>query len=483
MKLFRFTLITAILICFAACGGDGTTQSDDDDSTSKTIVSIYVLSQEKTSYLINETIDTDNDFFVYVKYSDNSEEKITDFSISGFDSATTGIKTITIAYSDKTTTITVSINDAIFSYSNLLNDWLADQPDNTPETPYFIALQGSDMRIFGKKLIDFNSKFVYLDLSSVGKDSISQYAFSGCTNVTGVIMISGISWPHYSGYLIYPDAFSGCTNLKNVIIGKGFTSIGGSAFERCTSLESITVPDSVTKINGYAFRDCTSLKSITLPKSLTDIVGNAFSGCTGLTSINIDDSNTAYTSENGILYNKNKTSLVVYPGGRTEAFTIPDGVTTIEKYAFYKCTLTGVTISSGVTVINDYAFQECTNLKDLIISNGVTTIGEFAFKDCTGLTSLIIPDSVTNIKQYAFYNCNSLESLTIGSGVTGIGTVAFFPCYNLLSITFKGTIRSISEASPFYGDLRAKFYEIDKNNGTPGTYTREDSAKLTWTRL
>ena len=103
--------------------------------------------------------------------------------------------------------------------------------------------------------------------------------------------------------------------------------------------------------------DCSGLTSVTIPNSVTSIGDNAFVCCSGLTSIVVDASNTAYSSQDGVLYNKAKTVLIQCPGGKSGGFTIPDSVTSIGDYAFASCTgLTSVTIPNSVTSIGDGAF-------------------------------------------------------------------------------------------------------------------------------
>jgi hypothetical protein len=193
-----------------------------------------------------------------------------------------------------------------------------------------------------------------------------------------------------------------------------------------------------------------SLKTVTIPNSVINIGDRAFSGCTSLTAINVDAANLAYSSQDGVLYNKNKTILHTYPPRKVaSSFIIPNGVTSIGDSAFFYCIgLKIVTIPSSVTIIGDFAFSECRDLTSVTIPDSVTSIGNYAFSFCTGLTNVIIPDSVANI-----------------------GVAAFGGCTNLTSVTFEGTIPSNGFSNSFMGDLRAKFYAGNSTNGTPGTYT------------
>ena len=164
---------------------------------------------------------------------------------------------------------------------------------------------------------------------------------------------------------------------------------------------------------------------------------------------------------------------------RLVSVVIPDSVTSIGDYAFYKCKgLTSVTIPDSVTSIGDYAFDGCTGLTsvyytgdiagwcgilfedsaanplyyagklyidgqsvtELVIPDTVTEIKDYAFYNCTGLTSVTIPDSVTSIGSSAFEDCTGLTSVTIGNSVTSIGEWAFYNCTGLTSVYYTGDI-------------------------------------------
>ena len=214
-------------------------------------------------------------------------------------------------------------------------------------------------------------------------------------------------------------------DIINVVIESGVTRIGENAFKKC-NIQNITIPDSVTTIGNFAFDRCSSL-----------------------TSINVASGNLNYSSKYGVLFDKNKSTLIHYPIGnqRTE-YTVPNSVKTIGARAFYGCSsLTNVTIPNSVTTIEGYAFDGCKNLTSVEIPDSITTIGAGAFYGCSSLTSVEIPDSVTTIGDYAFYSCSSLTSVTIPNSVTTIGELAFYDCRSLISVTIPNSVTTIERGA------------------------------------
>ena len=168
--------------------------------------------------------------------------------------------------------------------------------------------------------------------------------------------------------------------------GKNYsvTTIGQWAFYSCISLASIDIPNSVTTIGESAFASCESLASIDIPNSVTTIGEQAFASCTSLASISVASDNPNYIGIDGVLFNKDKTMIVIYPAGKDgSVYTIPNSVTTIGEYAFAYCSsLASIDIPNSVTTIGKYAFAYCSSLASVNIPNSVTTIGEYAFDGC-----------------------------------------------------------------------------------------------------
>ena len=307
-----------------------------------------------------------------------------------------------------------------------------------------------------------------------GVTSISKYAFYSCNNLTSVTIPDSVATIGDYAFFVcdsltsitIPDnvtkigdyAFYNCDSLTSVTIPDSVTTIGKEAFYSCESITKITIGDSVRTIGKEAFYNCAGITSITIPASVTSIGSNAFCICSNLTEILVEENNRYYSNdEYGVLFNKDKTTLIQYPNGNTRAcYTFPASVTSIGDSAFRWCTnLTSITINDGVKTIGDSAFCDCRSLTSVTIPESVTYIGGHAFAYCFKLTSITIPDNVTTISTCAFLWCSNLTSVSIGKNVTNIGGNAFQDCQNLTSITMPDTVTEIGVLA-FSGCSRLK---------------------------
>lgn len=260
-------------------------------------------------------------------------------------------------------------------------------------------------------VVDFSA---FADTLTTGKcgENVT-YSFD---ESTGVLTISGTGdmsqWPEDD------SPWYGNTHIKTLIIDEGVTSIGARAFQSCSNLSNVQLPNSLISIDSEAFYNCRSLTNITIPNGVSKINHSAFESCTNLTSFNVNAGNSNYSSQDGVLFNKDKTELIQYPvGNERTTYDIPNSVRSI----------------------GDYAFSKCANLSNVTIPSSVTNIGDFAFQDCTSLTSVNIPNSVKTIGGDTFSGCTNLTSVTIGNGVTSIDFTPFFDCSNLNEIIYNGT--------------------------------------------
>lgn len=359
--------------------------------------------------------------------------------------------------------------------------------------------------------------FAYSGLTSikipraVGDDGdefgISRNAFEYCADLTVVEFEEGAE----NRVLTVDEYAFRETAITSLTLPSGTVSIGDSAFYDCANLVTVNIPDSIKEINKYAFQGCTSLSSVNFAEGthLKMLDSSIFAGCTsliefklpksdtakdlfgsssavkkftlakdallsdgvlvGLTSCEefvVEEGNTSFVAENGVLYNKNKSTLIRYPQSKADtSFAVPEGVTQIgdssTQSAFFGASnLTSVSIPASVRTIGAAAFYNCnalTNIDFLAAKDGNNfdlSIGEDAF-GYSGLTSIVIPARVAavgGLSRGTFRNNTSLTSVTFekGSRITSIPTEAFNFCTALKSIHLPATVTEIERNAFIY---------------------------------
>ena len=332
-----------------------------------------------------------------------------------------------------------------------------------------------------------------------GVTSIGSYAFNACSKLTSINIpegVTSIGWYAFwecSGLTsikipnsvtsIGKGAFEWCDSLTSIEIPNSVTSIGDEAFYNCSRLTSINIPEGVTSIGNRAFNRCSSLTSIKIPEKVMSIGDRAFYECSKLTSINVEKNNQNYCSEDGVLFNKDKTELIQYPSKKADKqYVIPGSVTSIGNGTFYDCNnLTSINIPEGVTSIGGYAFCECSSLTSIEIPSSLTIIRDNTFHNCRSLTNITIPEGVTSIGEYAFKGCSSLTSIEIPSSVTSIGSWAFNSCQSLTNIKIPERVMSIGHGA-FYECRSLTGINVEENNqnycSEDGVLFNKDKTKI-----
>ena len=300
-----------------------------------------------------------------------------------------------------------------------------------------------------------NIAITELDLSGTDT-SIDREAFYNCNSLE-TVKLSGVK-------TIGQNAFYNCRKLTSVELSENLTTIESGAFQCCVALKNIDIPNKVTKLNDNTFSNCSSLKNVSIGSGCTSISTTAFDGTSSIDRITVSEDNKNYTVVDGVLYNKDMTTLVLYPKNRSGEFAVPDTVTTIANSAFDSSpNLTKVTIGKNVKTIGASAFGECKSLKTVIFEDSDTvqkTICDYAFYKCPVLTTVDFGNAVKSIGNYAFYSCQSLNKLDFSkNSVKTIGDYAFTVCKSLESIEFPDSLESIG-----YGAFSAN------TNGYRGSY-------------
>ena len=330
------------------------------------------------------------------------------------------------------------------------------------------------VKIIQKNAFSYNTEIEKVTIED-GVLSIGESAFEECSSLKEVIIPDSV-------IAIGTRAFRSCKNIEKVQLSNNITSIEFQTFLSCTNLTTINMPSNLTNISGEAFVNCTKLDDITIPVSVTSIISDAFTNCTSLYNLAIDEANATYEVEDGIIYTKdNSTLIMLAPMSEAKTVTVREGVKRLNSSSLAMCTsMTTLNLPSSLEYITGLAFPigNNTTLETINIPESneyyKTEDGYIYSKDGTELvyvtstkttisinedveviktgamyrtnaTEIVIPDNVTTIESNAFRYSNTLKSIYIGKGVNSLNSTfkAYGNIYSTLDIT-------IDEENPYY---------------------------------
>ena len=294
--------------------------------------------------------------------------------------------------------------------------------------------------------------------------SIGNSAFRGCSGLTSITIPNSVT-------SIGSSAFYGCSGLTgSLTIPNSVTSIGSYAFCGCSGLTgSLTIPNSVTSIASGSFKNCSGLTNINIPKSVETIYADAFVGCNSLQSFYVDEANTNYSSDKGVLI---RSSTLVMCPARKDNYCIPSTINYLSEYAFNDCMMSELTIEANS---NDYLWSTATTFNRAQITSVIinrrtnasfkgmssleyVTLGDEAgvYVDIkfagTGIHEVHLPYAVT-ICDSCFTDCEELSIIELGDNIISIGAKAFDNTAYLNNQQFESGIKYIDEYAVLYDFL------------------------------
>ena len=275
------------------------------------------------------------------------------------------------------------------------------------------------------------------------------------------------NWNRFSNFVELPGAGDSFTvgDFKFTILSDTGQEVSVAAANPSTLSGEVTIPATVTNdgvvytvtsLADSGFFSCSSLTGLNLPETITSVEQYAFSRSAAFVSINVSEENKYYCSEDGVLFNKDKTELVQYPAGRIGEYTVPSSVQVIEEYAFLYSRLSKVTLQEGLRVIKGRAFLN-SNLTEIILPESLSLIGEYAFQLCSNLVAINIPAGVEEIGHLAFGQCKSLLDINVAeenkhySSVDGVlfnkdkSTLIQYPAGKSGSYIIPNTVTTIAQ--------------------------------------
>ncbi len=316
----------------------------------------------KTTYYVGEELDTAG-LTIEALYSDGTKKNVPlpECTMTGFDSGTAGKKTVTVAYSGKTVSFEVQIEEA--EPAGVLSGSCGKNVSYLLDRDGVLTISGQGA------MEDYALGYVLLDNNTVDVQ---------CTH----------PWIEYAG------------EIRRVVIGEGITHIGKYAFYDQKNMTEITIADSVTDLGDSCFRGCQKLHTLNLPAAAVTLGEDFLLNCSGLQAISVDEHNTKYASENGILYTHDKTELLKCPEAKEGS----------------------VGVHTGTVTIGEWSFDKCTKVTEIILPTSVTTIGSFAFSGCTSVESMFLLPNVERIEKSAFrywQNTQELRFIEISAPKSG----------------------------------------------------------------
>ena len=338
--------------------------------------------------------------------------------------------------------------------------------------------------------------------NSTSLKTIGEYAFYNCDSIEEIEFPKSLESVGY-------EAFADIANLKSLTFDDCSVNFNTYCFAWCYNLETIDFGNSIKMIQSYAFYDCDKVKTVELPTSLESIEYDSFWDCNSLESISIDSSNEYYYEMDGVLMRKADDTIQLYPRGKTGTFkisadysgtinhnwgtyyctslevdkdnpnyssedgiiyskdktqlifgalcgknvSVPSSVTSIQEYAFYNSSsLETIDLSkANINSLPAYCFYNCDSLKEIDIPSNITSLGNYCYQSCNGdyLTTLSVPNLVTSLGEGCFSGMDRITKATLGTGITAIPRYCFSGCTQLKDITFNGSVTSL-EYESFY---------------------------------
>lgn len=327
-------------------------------------------------------------------------------------------------------------------------------------------------------------------------DTVTKINSRSIINCNGITTVSlGVSVSNLDQY-----DFCYMSSLEAVNVpaaNVNFTSVDGVLYNKTKTYlydypnakkGAYTMPDTLQSVYSYAFSEVTGLTELNLSVTMKEFYPSYYGKKSpSLTAINVDENNQWYTSVDGILYNKDKTTLFIVPENKKGAYTIPDTVTRIDgEYTFRNCTgITTLTIPASVTNIGNSYFDDCPSVSKFVVSGDNTVRAavngclmnkekDYIYAFPKGAATITLPESIVSqgrIRDAATNNCPNLVTLNLSSKFNN------FDSYSKFANCPKFTSMKAASDSSYYSTVDGVLYDkrvakiIFVPGGKSGDYT------------
>ena len=378
---------------------------------------------------------------------------------------------VTYVYDSDTKVLTLSGTGAVSDFANAM------------QSPFYSAatIRNNCTTIIVGEGITRIGNFSFSNLGKVTSatlpstlETVGNYAFNNCTMMTECVLPEGLTEVGENSFYrcirmpsltipstvtnIMKQAFGNWNLVTELVIPASVTTIGQSAFTGWTGLTSLTLNEGLQSIGLTAFGSL-QITEVTIPASVTEIEYDAFSGCNQLADYHVAEGNTVYCDVDGVLYSKDRTTLIRCPMAKSGTITLDPVCTTIASHGFSNCSsVTEIVLSEVITTIEDDAFT-FTGITEMTVPETVTSLGVSPFSYCESLVTLTVNAHLDYLPQYMCMYSPALTTVVIGENVGGYYYGCFSGCTSLTSVTSIQGATEIPE-SCFYGCSSLASFDI-----------------------
>lgn len=308
---------------------------------------------------------------------------------------------------------------------------------------YYIIDAGIDEPLPRDYLITYLEHPYAYWVNSQTEGTITLSYYMNLTNSKTVTVPSSIDG--YKVTAIGEGCFKGDSSIEEIILPDTLEKVASYAFANMPNLKQLNFPDSVRSISSYAVYLSNQLESVSIGKNTSFLGNGAFVYAHSLKQLTVHEDNPYFCTEDNVLFNKDKTDLILYPLGKTDvSYTMPDSVTCLHQWAFCGVThLKQLTFSPNLSTMQKEVFYICDGIDELILPDSLSEIGKESLSNCQS-RRIVLPSSIKSIGEYAFYQ-STFQEIVLNEGLETIEDNAFLGAMAYSGIIIPSSVTSIGD--------------------------------------